>query len=74
MNIIYLKCGIKNIMEKIGKVFCFLFLFCFVFLMEVFTGTDYLSRKQDHVSHVMVSVGSHQERGSRTEPFFDNWK
>ena len=49
----------------------------FVFLMEGFTGTDYLSRKQDHVSHVTVmSVGSHQERGSRVEPFVNNlrWK
>ena len=24
--------------------------FFFFFLMEVFTGTDYISRKQDHVS------------------------
>ena len=41
--------------------------------MEVFTGTDYLSRKQDDVSHVTVSVGSHQERGSRARPFFNNF-
>ena len=26
------------------------FFFFFFFLMEVFTGTDYISRKQDHVS------------------------
>ena len=32
--------------------------------------TDYISRKQDHVSHVTVSVGSHQARGSRVEPFY----
>ena len=56
-------------MENIGKGFFFFFFF----FNGSFTGTEYLSRKQDHVSHVMVSVGSHQERGSRAEPFFDSF-